>query len=82
MRQVWHEALANRIGHPREHDWHDPALLPQRGRHRRAVGQDQGGRHGEQLRRVVAQFNFFAAGPAGGLINAMMRSDKVAIDDR
>ncbi len=37
---------------------------PQRGRHRRAVGQDQVGRHGEQLRRVVAQYIFSAAGPA------------------
>ena len=64
MRQVRHEALADRVGHLREHDWHDLALLPQRGRHRRAVGQDQVGRHGEQLRRVVAQYIFSAAGPA------------------
>src|SRR5262249_22234400 len=35
-----------------------------RGRHWRAVGQDQVGRHGQQFRRVVAQFIFSAAGPA------------------
>jgi hypothetical protein len=64
MRQVQHEALADRVGHLSEYDWQDLALLPQRGRHRSAVGQDQVGRHGEQLRRVVAQFIFSAAGPA------------------
>src|SRR5262249_42217806 len=55
MRQVRHEALADRIAHLREHDWHGSALLLQCGRHRRSVGQDQVGLHGEQLRHMVAQ---------------------------
>ena len=28
MRREWHQALADRINHLREHDWHAPALLP------------------------------------------------------
>src|SRR5262249_38366321 len=57
MRQVRYQSLADGIDHLRKHDWHSLALLPQRDRYRRAVGQDQVGSDGEQLRRVVAQYS-------------------------